>query len=208
MNNNMGMGMNNMSTPNFDTSFGSMNGATPPSSGNRQFKPTSRKSSRKSTAVLTNNMMGQGLGGMPARHSMAPGAMMSGGNGNGNGMGMGMGMPNGPRRGSSQNLQGLQNMPSMTNMQNGMAPPQALKKPGSMQNLSMAGAEFGNNGSSGSGSGDSLPPPAKSAVNLVSVPEATPAPTPAYIPQPEGGKGGKDAKKKKRGFLGLGKKKN
>ena len=207
MNNNMGMGMNNMSTPNFDTSFGSMNGATPPSSGNRQFKPTSRKSSRKSTAVLTNNMMGQGLGGMSARHSMAPGAMMSGGNGNGNGMGMGMGMPNGPRRGSSQNLQGLQNMPSMTNMQNGMAPPQALKKPGSMQNLSMAGAEFGNNGSSGSGSGDSLPP-AKSAVNLVSVPEATPAPTPAYIPQPEGGKDGKDGKKKKRGFLGMGKKKN
>ena len=176
----------NGSTPNFDTSFGSMTNLNSMNNGmnngmnNRGFKPTSRKSSRKSTAVMTNSI----VGGFPdsnnalnrsmnQRHSMAPQ------------------LSNSNLRGSNNNLQNLKKPQNFSsNNLNNFTPPNSNSTNNSGDGLS--------NGSNGS------LPPAKTNIDLVPVPEATPAPTPAYIPTQESKN---DKQKKKRGFLGLGKKK-
>jgi hypothetical protein len=182
---NPNMNMNNGGIPNYDTSYGSMNSMN--GGPNRQFKPTSRKSSRKSTAVLTNTLVGTygnetvggSRGGMPTRHSMAP-------------------QPSNPnlRNNSNPNFKkpGIQQSSSQLGLDN------SFQQPGGFNNSNSNNPEGLTNGSSGS-----LPAAMSSTTNLVSVPEATPSPTPAYIPVQDKND---TKKKKKRGFLGLGKKKN
>lgn len=183
-------GMNGMN--NFDTPFNSMGSANAvPTMGNRQFKPTSRKSSRKSTAIMANQLVNE-----------YPGMTQSRSNSNMlqlNRMSMN---PQGNMRGNASS-QNLRQMPSNSN----------FKKP---QGMSQAPSQFGaeaslspppmnGSGSDGPSNGSSGSLPKQAPVDLVPVPEATPAPTPAYIPQ---SKENDEKKKKKRGFLGIGKKKS
>lgn len=173
-------GMNGMGPMNNGMGgMGPMNGMGGP---NRPFKPTSRKSSRKSVAVLTNSVAGNygHTGGMPSRHSMAPQASNPNLRGAANAK-----RPNG----------GISQSNSQFGLDNSFSPPGLAAANGS-------GSDGLSNGSSSSLPGANGAAAKNSNIDLVPVPEATPAPTPAYVPNPEK----KEDKKKKRGFLGFGKK--